>query len=585
MHLTGNAKRSTEILKPAPSSKRLKSDPACFIKETLVEFDPSLYPTSPELTSGLPQVYTNPQPLHWNREAVIETKMAIPEQESVKVPSLEHVEHAPDRVNDAAQVSGVRSVALAEVLAQENPRPFRKSFLKLYLCLAVAYMCSTTNGFDANTFEHDFATYFDLTPANNGAVVALYVVGQICGCFFAGPLADWYGRRFGMAFGSLICIIGAVVQASARTRHDLMAGRFILGIGAVIANASAFFFCGTIATSWLEFGLSCLPNNSVLAWRLPLAVQAVPSLILLACVYFMPETPRWWMAQDRPDKAKEILVQYHGDGNPDSAIVQLEMEEMQQVVSITGSDKRFWDFRDLFNSPGARYRTLLAICVAWFSEIELPPTSYYLPLMVKTVGITSIKTQLLLNALQTPIMMVASLSGLCLIDHFGRRQLLITGSILMSVSLSIITACTAQHGGKPVVSGVGITFLYIFLVVFAFCWVPSQSLYPSEVLAFNARGKCLAFYNLTRNIVLVINTYVPPIAIANVSWRFYLFYILFDAFGAFVVHLIFVETRGWNFEEIEGIFQSPSPRKESLKSRKMVFSSVDVEQVPGMMSD
>ena len=89
------------------------------------------------------------------------------------------------------------------------------------------------------------------------------------------------------------------------------------------------------------------------------------------------------MAQDNHDKAYEILVKYHGDGNPDSAIVRLEMEEMLEVVSISGSDKRWWDFRDLFNTKGARYRTFLVIAVAWFSEIELPPTSYYLPLMGK----------------------------------------------------------------------------------------------------------------------------------------------------------------------------------------------------------
>jgi MFS family permease len=118
-----------------------------------------------------------------------------------------------------------------------------------------------------------------------------------------------------MAAGSLICIIGAAVQASSTSRQDLMAGRFILGLGAVIANSSgpayvvemaypkyrgfltglyqAFFFCGTISTSWLEFGLSYLQSNSVVAWRLPLAMQTVPSLILLSTVYFIPETPRW----------------------------------------------------------------------------------------------------------------------------------------------------------------------------------------------------------------------------------------------------------------------------------------------------
>jgi MFS family permease len=96
-----------------------------------------------------------------------------------------------------------------------------------------------------------------------------------------------------------------------------------------------------------------------------------------------------------------------------------------------------------------------------------------------TIGIKDVHTQLLLNALQTPIMMVAAICGLCMIDKWGRRKFLITGSILMSICLSIITACTAQHAGKPVVSGVGIAFLYLFLVSFAVCWVSYISNLPS----------------------------------------------------------------------------------------------------------
>jgi MFS family permease len=247
---------------------------------------------------------------------------------------FEHRETA-DATSTPARAVEVRSRALAAALAQEQPHPFRKGFLQLYLCLTVAYMCSSTNGFDANTFGtrlllisesslttlskqsagENFATYFDLTPANNGAVVAPCAVGQITGCLFTCPFADRFGRKVGMAAGSLICIIGAVVQASSSTRKDLMVGRFILGLGAVIANSSgptyvvemaypkyrgfltglyqAFFFCGTISASWLEFGLSFLLADSVVAWRLPLAMQTVPSLILLSTVYFIPKTPRW----------------------------------------------------------------------------------------------------------------------------------------------------------------------------------------------------------------------------------------------------------------------------------------------------
>jgi hypothetical protein len=108
--------------------------------------------------------------------------------------------------------------------------------------------------------------------------------------------------------------------------------------------------------------------------------------------------------------------------------------------------------------------------------------------------------------------------------------------------------------------------------------VPNQALYPSEVLSYSARAKGLAFYNLVRSIVLIINTYVPPIAIANVSWRFYIFYILFDAFGALVVYLIFVETRGWSLEEIDAIFASKHPKQASLRKEARVFEEGEVRE-------
>lgn len=144
--------------------------------------------------------------------------------------------------------------------------------------------------------------------------------------------------------------------------------------------------------------------------------------------------------------------------------------------------------------------------------------------MAATAGITDSRTQLLLNALQTPIMMCAALCGLYFIGRIDRRPLLMFSSAGMSASVAIITACTANQAGKPTVGGAGIAFLYVFLVVFAFAWVrlillrtphaikliviqtPMQSLYPSEVLTFNTRGKGLAYLNFMVNVVNVFNT-------------------------------------------------------------------------------
>ncbi|KEF59366.1 uncharacterized protein A1O9_04210 [Exophiala aquamarina CBS 119918] len=489
---------------------------------------------------------------------------------------------------------GVLISRMEEALAQESPKPLRKSFLRLYGCIFVAYLCCATNGFDANTFGGlsampGFVDYFGINKNNQGLVAALYVIGNVAGAFVAGPCSDKYGRRAGMAIGSIICIIGAVAQTAAQNISALEGGRFVLGIGAVIVQTAgpsyvvemaypkyrgqltggyqACFFLGTIVSTWLEYGLYFCKTSSSFVWRVPLAVQATPSLAILCFVWMIPESPRWLLAHDRLEEARAILVKYHGDGNPDSLVVTVELEEMLEVIQLDGSDKRFWDFRELFNTRAARYRTFLVTCIAWFGELDLPPTSYYFPLMAKTAGITSVQTQLLLNALQTPIMMVAALCGLRFVEKLGRRKVLMASSAGMSASVAVITACTARQAGKPAVGATGVAFLYVFLVVFAFAWTPMQSLYPSEVLAFSTRAKGLAYLNFMNNAVKVLNTYVPPVAIANSGYKFYILYIIWDAFGVIVIYFFFVETRGRSLEELEELFKAKNPRKESTRRR------------------
>ncbi|KAH8801366.1 general substrate transporter [Xylogone sp. PMI_703] len=504
--------------------------------------------------------------------------------------------HEEDTVGGTVVQSTMVESRMEAALMRENPSPFRKSFLRMYACIFVGYLCSATNGFDANTFGGlsaipSFISYFGITTENQGLVAALYVIGNVAGAFFAGPCTDTYGRKVGMAIGSSICIIGAVLQAAATSLHILMAGRFILGLGAVLVQTAgpsyvvemaypkyrgqltggfqSCFFLGTIVSTWLEYGLNFIHTDKSYPWRLPLAVQGLPSILVLVFVWFIPETPRWYIGQGKIEEAKAILIKYHGDGNPDSLVVNLELEEMLEVIELEGSDKRWWDFRSLFNSRAARYRTFLITCIAWFGQLDLPPTSYYFPLMAKTAGITSVQTQLLLNAIQTPIMMVAALCGLRFIQTFGRRKLLMFSSTGMSLSVAVITACTANQAGHPAVGGTGVAFLYVFLVVFAFAWTPMQSLYPSEVLAYNTRAKGLAFMNLVVNAVNVLNTYVPPIAITNSGWKFYILYVVWDAFGVVVIYFTFIETKGWSLEEIEELFHSAHPVKRSLEKKQI----------------
>lgn len=100
--------------------------------------------------------------------------------------------------------------------------------------------------------------------------------------------------------------IGTILQAAAQNLATLEAGRFVLGMGAVLVQTAgpsyvvemacpkyrgqltggfqSCFFLGTIISTWLEYGLYSVNTNSSFIWRLPLAVQGLPSIIVLGCV-------------------------------------------------------------------------------------------------------------------------------------------------------------------------------------------------------------------------------------------------------------------------------------------------------------
>lgn len=62
------------------------------------------------------------------------------------------------------------------------------------------------------------------------------------------------------------------------------------------------------------------------------------------------------------------MAKYHGEGDRRSPLVQLELREMMDEISKTGADKRWWDFRELFDSREVRYRTMLTCAIALFGQ-------------------------------------------------------------------------------------------------------------------------------------------------------------------------------------------------------------------------
>ncbi|KAL3472279.1 general substrate transporter [Aspergillus californicus] len=521
--------------------------------------------------------------------------------------------------SDGERVFGVNNAALHIATLRAKPRLLSKSMLKLYYCIAVAMLNSCINGYDGSLMGsiNSYAQYreyfgFDLdagTPTT-GIVYAIYTIGNIVGSFFAGPFTDFRGRRTGMAIGAVFIIIGTVVQATCWNLGGFMAGRFILGFG-VATSATAgpayvsemahpayrgamtglynvMWFGGGIPGTFIPWRTSFIEGTQ--SWRIPVWIQVVFSGLVLLLCFTIPESPRWLVSCDRHEAALRVLAEYHGDGDRLSPIVQLEYREMVEDISNVGSDKRWWDYRELFNSRETRYRSMLVLFIAFFGQWSgNGPVSYYYPQMLQGAGISSNNRQLLLQGLQNIVQFIGAVFGALITDKIGRRPQLLTSTSIIIFLFVIITALNATNvvdgpdgevvAKSSVIARAQIAMIFVFGFVYSAGWTPNQAMYPVECLRYESRAKGMGMNNFFVNIASFYNTFVTGIAFTGAGWKYYFLFIFWDTLEVAVIYFLFVETSKRTLEELTVIFQQRNPVAVSLDKDEIFVSGDEIVEV------
>lgn len=151
-----------------------------------------------------------------------------------------------------------------------------------------------------------------------------------------------------------------------------------------------------------------------LKWRLPLWLQILcPGLACLGS-FLLPESPRWQIAQGKYEEARRFIIKHHANGDSNHPIVAIEMQEIEDSLVEVQSRSVFacFDLRSLFKSRARLYRVMLVVAMGWFGQFSgNNVASYYLPIMVQNVGITSTNMVLLLNAIYAVTGWVAATIG------------------------------------------------------------------------------------------------------------------------------------------------------------------------------
>ncbi|OAL49238.1 general substrate transporter [Pyrenochaeta sp. DS3sAY3a] len=515
----------------------------------------------------------------------------------------QHMSAVDDDLNKSGHVkeAHVASVALAAAVEAQKPNLWSPNMIKLYGIMGIGYLVSTLNGFDSSLMGSinamkAYQNTFGLSGegSSTGIIFIIYNLGQIAAFPFCGFLADGYGRRICIFVGCLLVLVGTAVQATANGQGHFIGGRFLLGFGASIASAAGpaytvelahpayrgtmagmynnFWWLGNILAGWTTYGTNLHMADSSWAWRLPTVVQCILPGIVMCLIMFFPETPRWLLAHDRREEAIAIMAKYHGDGDENSPIVQLQLHEITEDFSVTRNDNPWWDFRELFHTRAARYRLAMVIAMAFFGQWSgNNVVSYFMPSMFKQAGITDPNTQLLLNAINPIFSMIAAVYGATLLDKLGRRKMLLWGLFGGLVSYIFLTAFTATSRPDNNLSYGTIVFIYLFGIFFAWGWTPLQTLYAVECLENRTRAKGSGLNFLFLNIAMVVNTYGISVGMEKIGWKLYLVYIGWICVELATIFFFFVETAGKTLEELKEIFEAPNPRNASLKRSKVAL--------------
>jgi sugar porter (SP) family MFS transporter len=413
---------------------------------------------------------------------------------------------------------------------------------------------------------------FHLSDFLEEVVTSWVTLGALVGALIAGAVADRVGRRKTLISAGLLFFVGALVQSLAPGTTILVIGRFIIGGGVGIASVAAPLYAAEMAPAsvrgrfvssyQLAITMGILLAEIVDAvlsesgdWRVMLGLAVIPGAALAILMLPMPDTPRWLLKMGRRDDAREASTKVQGtDG------VEGRLDEIASDVATEKREQGTW--RDVFG-PSIRPMLKVGLGLAVFQQITgINAVIYYSDRIFAAAGFTSVQQQTDATILAIGVVNVlATFVALAFIDRFGRKPLLLTGLIGMTVALIGLTLSFVALEGYDNVKGPSIlgistvVCLVVYIASFAFSLGPVVWTMISEIFPTRVRGKAIAVATAANwgAAFVVSATFLSLIDLIGTEGAFALF--------AFMSILAYVwiskrvpETRGKPLEEIEALF-------------------------------
>lgn len=403
-------------------------------------------------------------------------------------------------------------------------------------------------------------TIFDLSKFWLGFTVAIAIIGTIIGTMIIGKPADKYGRRRMLIFLSGLFVITTLGSSLSPNWYIFLLFRFITGILLGGITVVTPMFIAEISPAAKRGRLVLLNQFNVViaiflafvfnyfiarliaegSWRWMIGIEIIPALTFFLLLFKVPESPRWLLIKDRAEEALQVFKSY-GVSDPE--------KEIKIILDASEKEKKASHAR-LFTKEN-RFPVITTILIAAFNQLAgINAIIWYAPRIFEMTGLT--ENVALLQSISIGLTnLLFTFIALFLIDRYGRRTLLMVGSVGMVFFLGMISRAfyLQDFSGYSVM-----LYLIGFIAFFAFSQGAVIWVFISEIFPNNVRAKGQSLGAFTHWVMAAAISWTFPVFAAHPkigggpSFAFFAIMMVLQFFFAWK---IMPETKGKSLEEIQ----------------------------------
>lgn len=422
---------------------------------------------------------------------------------------------------------------------------------------------------------------YNASSGMTGFAVSSALLGSALGAFVAGPLADRQGRIKTMAIASVFFTLSGIGSGMAFGIWDFIFWRALGGIAVGMASVIAPAYIAEVAPAHLRGRLGSLQQMAIVvgifmallcdyfialgaggsaeapfwfgvsAWRWMFWSEIPPAILYGVAALMIPESPRYLVAQGQDRKAAEVLAKVVGGD------VFSKVEEIRQTVNM----ERKPQFSDLLSRRGG------LLPIVWVGMglsilqqfVGINVIFYYSSILWQAVGFSE-RDSLLITVITGVVNIVTTFIAIASVDKFGRKPLLLLGSIGMTVTLGTLAlvfgnAAIDPATGNPSLTGssgiIALLAANLYVVFFGFSWGPIVWVLLGEIFNNKIRAAALSLAASIQWIAnFIVSTTFPPLLNTFGLGSAYGLYTIAAAISIFFVALSIKETKGKELEEM-----------------------------------